>query len=124
MVKHFGPMYIDFDEYPRYSGIISDFFEKIRMQIFSVIMVMLILQEKICTRVHEESWAMIKNCFPDANQTKQCPKSTLCKECTRVQKESNEKDGNIDSPTKNETTLSSSYFHGKPIVNVKILKKG
>ena len=28
LVKHFGPMYIDFDEYPHYSGRISEIFEK------------------------------------------------------------------------------------------------
>ena len=39
-------MYIDFDEYPPYSGKISDFFENMLMKIFSVIMVMLILQAK------------------------------------------------------------------------------
>ena len=39
-------MYIDFGEYPRYSGRISEIFEKMLMKMFSVIMVMLILQAK------------------------------------------------------------------------------
>ena len=29
LIKHFGPMYIDFDEYPHYSGRNSAIFEKI-----------------------------------------------------------------------------------------------
>ena len=40
-------MYIDFDDYPLYSGRISENFEKIVNEIFSVIMVMLILKAKI-----------------------------------------------------------------------------
>ena len=40
-------MYIDFDDYPLYSGRISEIFEKSLMKIFSVIMVMLILKAKI-----------------------------------------------------------------------------
>ena len=39
-------MYIDLDEYPCYIGRISDIFGKMLMKIFSVIMVMLILQEE------------------------------------------------------------------------------
>ena len=39
-------MYIDFDEYPRYSGRITESFEKHLMEILSVIMVMLILHAK------------------------------------------------------------------------------
>ena len=37
-------MYIDFDEYPRYSGSKSEIFEKMLMKIFSVSMVMHIIQ--------------------------------------------------------------------------------
>ena len=29
--------------------------------------------KKVCTWVNEEFWAMIKTCFPDAKQIKQCP---------------------------------------------------
>ena len=39
----FLPMYIDFDEYPRYSGRNYEFFQKMLMKIFSVSMVMHIL---------------------------------------------------------------------------------
>ena len=38
-------MYIDFDEYPPYSGRISEFLKKMLMIIFSVIVVTPILQE-------------------------------------------------------------------------------
>ena len=39
-------MYIDFYEYPPYSGRISEIFEKMLMKIFSVFMVMHIIQAK------------------------------------------------------------------------------
>ena len=42
----FGPMYIDFDEYPRYSDRTSSIFEKMLMKLFNVIIVMLILEAK------------------------------------------------------------------------------
>ena len=43
LIKHFGPMYIGFDEYPPYSGRISDFFWKKLIKKFSVFMVMHII---------------------------------------------------------------------------------
>ena len=43
-MKCFGLMYIDFDEYPHYSGRNCEMFEKMLMKIFSVSMVMHILQ--------------------------------------------------------------------------------
>ena len=33
LIKHLGPLYIDFDEYPPYSGRISEKFEKMLMNI-------------------------------------------------------------------------------------------
>ena len=53
---------------------------------------------------------MMKTYFPEANQINQCPKSTLCKECTYVQEEKDEIERNTDSPLDNEPTFSSSYF--------------
>ena len=44
LLRVFGPMYIYFDEYPLYSGRNSENFEKMLMKIFSVSMVMHILQ--------------------------------------------------------------------------------
>ena len=44
LIKCFGPMYIDFDEYPRYSGRNSEIFEKMLMKAFNVTMGMHILQ--------------------------------------------------------------------------------
>ena len=41
-------MYIDFDEYPSYSGRTYEISEKMLMKVFNVIMVMLILQAKKC----------------------------------------------------------------------------
>ena len=43
-------MYIDFDEYPCYSGRTSAIFEKKLNKVFIVIMVTLILQAKKCAR--------------------------------------------------------------------------
>ena len=45
LIKNLGTMYIDFYEYRPCSGRISEFFEKMLMKIFSVFMVMHILQE-------------------------------------------------------------------------------
>ena len=116
-------MYIDFDKYPRYSGRISANFEKKSMKIFNLIMVMPILQaKKLCKWVNEEIWEKMKTCFPEAKQIKQCPKSSLCNECTYVQKEINESEGNTDSVPNNKPTFSSSYFHENPIVNVKTIE--
>ena len=39
-------MYIDFDEYPPYSGIISKILKQTSMKIFSVVMVMIILKAR------------------------------------------------------------------------------
>ena len=44
LIKCFGPMYIDFDEYPCYSGRNSEIFEKMLMKTFSVTMGMHILR--------------------------------------------------------------------------------
>ena len=66
---------------------------------------------------------MIKTCFPDAKQIISCPKSTLCEECTYVQEEKDESEGNIDSLPDNEPTFSSSYFLEKPIVNVENIEE-
>ena len=44
-------------------------------------------KQKMCTRVNEDSWGMMKNFFPDAKPIKKCPKTFLCKECTYVQKD-------------------------------------
>ena len=38
LIKNFGPMYIDFDDYPPYSGEISENIKQILMSIFGVIM--------------------------------------------------------------------------------------
>ena len=55
-IKIFRPKYIDFDEYPRYSGKTCENFEKILMKVFNVVIVMLIIQaKKLCTWVIKES---------------------------------------------------------------------
>ena len=87
-------MYIDFDEYPHYSGRESIIFEKyvnedIKCEhgyAYSA------CQRNMCKLVNEDTWEMMKNCFPDANQINMCPKTVSCKEFTYVQKHINEND--------------------------------
>ena len=94
------------------------------MKVFNMIMVMLILWEKkLCTWVDEESWVIMKTCFPDAKQIKQRPKSTLCQECTYVLKERNESEADTDYPPDNEPTFSPSYLLKNHTVNVKTIEK-
>ena len=65
-------MYIDFYEYPPYSGRMFGFFEtNVNKNIqcdygynYSSV------KNKICTRVDEVIWEMMKTCFPDAKQIK------------------------------------------------------
>ena len=62
-------MYIDFDEYPRYSGRNYEFFGKMLMKIFSVFMVMHVPQaNRKCAHALMNNWGMMKTCFPDAKQ--------------------------------------------------------
>ena len=74
-------MYIYFDEYPPYSGRISEIFEKnVNENIqcdhgyayFSV-------KQKMCAWINEESWEMMKTCFPDANKIKKYQKPLYAK---------------------------------------------
>ena len=61
---------------------------------------------KMCTWVNEERCTMMKTCFSNAKQIKKFPKTTLCQECTYVQKYRIESDENFDSPPDNEPTFS------------------
>ena len=73
-------MYIDFDEYPPYSGRISEIFEKNindntqcdNGYAFSS------REHKHFTSFNGESLEMMKDCFPVAKQIKK-PKNTVCK---------------------------------------------
>ena len=69
-------MYVDFYEYPTYSGKTYEIKKKMLMKIFSVFIVMHILKkkQKICTWVNKESWGMMRTCFPDAKQIIKCTK--------------------------------------------------
>ena len=74
-------MYIYFDEYPRYSGRNSEIFEKyynvniqcVQRYAYSS------GKYKMCTWVNEDSWEMMKNCFPDVKPINKFPKTILCK---------------------------------------------
>ena len=66
-------------------------------------------KQKICTWINEESWGMMKTCFPDAKQIIKCQKK-LYNECTYVQKDINRSNENFDFTQDNEPTFLSSYF--------------
>ena len=89
-------MFIDFYEYPHYSGRESTILEKrVNEDIkcedgYSYYEG----QRAICKWVNEDTWERMKNCFPDAIQIYMCPITVLCKECTYVQKHINENDEN------------------------------
>ena len=69
-------MYIDFDEYPRYSGRNSEIFEKnvdeniqcVRGYAYSS------GKQKMCTWINEDSWGLLKNFFPDSKPIKKSQK--------------------------------------------------
>ena len=109
LIKKFGPMYIDFDEYPPYSGRISEIFEKNVNEDIKCVHGYAYSsgKQKICTWVNEESWGMMKTCFPEAKQIKKISKTVLCKECIYVQKDINESDESFYSAQDNEPTFSS-----------------
>ena len=64
----FGKMYIDFDEYPRNSDGNSENFEKkVNANIQCVHGYAYSSgKQKMCTLFDEDSWVMMKTCFPDA----------------------------------------------------------
>ena len=65
-------MYIDFYEYPPYSGRNSDFFEKHINENIQCVYGYAYRsgKHKMCTWVNEKNWGMMKTCFPDAKQIK------------------------------------------------------
>ena len=81
MIKKFGPIYIDFDEYPTYSGTISENFEtnvNVNIQrdhgyVYSS------SKEKICAWINEESWEIMQKYFPNTKQIKNTPKQQYAK---------------------------------------------
>ena len=103
-------MFIDFDDYPHYSGkeyIIFEIYsnEAIRCEhgyAFSSD------HHPICKWVDEKTWEILKKYFPDATEVSKCPKTVSCNECSYVP--GHKHDDIFDPPTENEETLSSSYF--------------
>ena len=65
-------MYIDFYEYPSYSGRISEMFEKNVNETIQCVHGYEYYsgKQKMCTWVNEENWEMMRTCFPDAKQIK------------------------------------------------------
>ena len=78
----------------------------------------------MCTWVNEDSWEIMKNCFPDVKPIKKCPNTVLCKECTYVKKYINGNDEKIDSTEDIQHTFFSSYFLENPVFTVEIIEKG
>ena len=60
--------------------------------------------QKICTWVNEESWGIIKTCFPNAKQIKKS-KNCYMQIMYIFKKDINGSDENFDSPLDNEPTL-------------------
>ena len=81
MIKHFEQMYIYFDEYPTYSGIISESFEIFKNENIQCDhgYAYYLGKQKMCIWVNEESWVMMNTCFTDAKQIFFFPKTILCK---------------------------------------------
>ena len=77
----------------------------------------------MCTWVNEDSWGMMKTCFPDAKQIKKCQNNVLCKECTYVQKDINENDEKIYSTEDNKPTFLSSYFLEESVFTVENIEE-
>ena len=86
LIKCFSPMYIDFDEYPLYSGINSEFFGKYVNENIKCEHGYAYSSGKhnMCTWVNDDTWEMMKNCFPGAKQFNKRPKTVSCKECTSI----------------------------------------
>ena len=63
--KHFGPMHIDYDDYPPYSGRIPENFEKNVNENIQCVHGYAYSsgRQKMCTWVNEESWGMMKTCL-------------------------------------------------------------
>ena len=68
-------MYINFDEYPCYSGRNSETFKNVNENIHFVHGYAYSSgKHKMCTWFNDDSWGMMKNCFPDAKQIKKAQK--------------------------------------------------
>ena len=119
-------MFIDFDEYPHYSGRESIIFEKdvnedIKCEhgyAYSSV------QRAICKWVNEDTWEIMKKFFPDATKIYMFPITVSCNECTYVQKHVNENDDKIDPQADSDETFSSSYFVNNLMKQWKVLKQG
>ena len=96
------------------------------MKMFSVIMVMLILQAKnnYALGLMSKVGQWWKPVFLMQSKIKNTQKPLYAKNLHMFKKKGNESDGNIDSPPDNEPTFSWSYFHGEPIFNLEIIKEG
>ena len=86
-------------------------------------MVMHVLQANrkcayISMRKVGELWITV---FLNSKQIKKCPK-LFYKECTYVQKYIYESDENLYSTQDNQLTVSSSFFHEGPIINVETIE--
>ena len=65
LIKCFGPIYINFDEYPRYGGRNSEIFEKDANENIQCVhgYAYSLGKLKMCTWVNEDSWEIMKKFF-------------------------------------------------------------
>ena len=87
LIKKIGPVFIDFDEYPHYSGRETISFEKYVNEAIKCEhgYAYSAGQRPICKWVNENTWEIMKKCFPDATKIHMCPITVSCNECTYVQ---------------------------------------
>ena len=103
MIKHFGPIYIDFDEYLPFSDALSEnFVTNIHAHIrCNNIYPYSTTKGNMLTWTNKGSWEMTKKGFPDAKQVKKCPTTTVCKICTYVKNERKKINEGFDFPPDN-----------------------
>ena len=102
LTRHFGTMYINFDDYIPYTGTIYEIFEtNINAHIkwchgypYSTTKV------TTATWINKEGWWLLKNYFHEANKLNICVRTKLCKTCKYIQDERKINEG-FDLPPKN-----------------------
>ena len=107
-------MFIDFDDYPRYSGKESIIFEKDVNEAIKCEHGYAYSdgQHPICKWVNEKTWYIMKKYFPYATKIYVCAKTVSCNKCTYVQKHIN--DYVFDPLADSDETFSSLYFLKEP----------
>ena len=79
-------MYIEFDDYPRYTDAISDIFEtRINLNLnFCHGYPYSTTKGLFITCINKKKWYIFKICFPEALTVVKCPKIAICNSCEYV----------------------------------------